>query len=324
MSPTLGLYFDFRNPEPWRRDPTAYHRWHLDLMAEADRRGVGALWVTEHHFVEDGYLPQPLTALAAVAARTERCRLGTGVVIAPLAHPMAVAEQAALVDVLSGGRLELGLGAGYVTPEFDAFGADFDQRYRDTDAMLAEIGRIHRDGGCTPEPVQDPIPLWAGYLGPVGARRAGRLGVGLMTWNRQSWPIYRDALAAAGHPADRARMGGVVDFVLADDPEQMFEQILPHRTHQLNSYRQNAARGSGRTPRMLTEDDVREGGGSGVLAPLEVLTVDQAAERVREICDGLPIDHLYLWGSVGGMPEALVERQMELLVDGLQPALALP
>jgi hypothetical protein len=120
-----------------------------------------------------------------------------------------------------------------------------------------------------------------------------------MTWNAESWSIYCDALAEAGHPPEAARMGGVVDFVLADDPEQMFEQILPHRTHQLNSYRQNAAKGSGRTPRMLTEDEVREGRGSGVIAPLQIL-----------------------WGSIGGMPEALVERQMELLIDGLQPALA--
>ena len=93
MSPTLGLYFDFRNPEPWRRDPAAYYGWHLDLMEEADRKGIGSIWVTEHHFVEDGYLPQPLTALAAIAARTTQCRLGTGVIVAPLAHPMAIAEQ---------------------------------------------------------------------------------------------------------------------------------------------------------------------------------------------------------------------------------------
>ncbi len=83
MSPTLGLYFDFRNPEPWRRDPAAYYGWHLDLIEEADRRGIGSVWVTEHHFVEDGYLPQPLTALAAIAGRTRQCRLGTGVVVAP-------------------------------------------------------------------------------------------------------------------------------------------------------------------------------------------------------------------------------------------------
>lgn len=324
MTPTLGLYFDFRNPEPWRRDPADYFAWHLDLIEEADRRGVGAVWVTEHHLVEDDYLPQPLTALAAIAARTARARLGTGVVIAPLHHPLHIAEQAALVDVISAGRLELGLGAGYVMPEFEAFGADPAERYHATDHALAEVGRLlgsGATGGCTPGPVQQPLPIWAGYLGPVGARRAGRLGVGLLTWNRESWPIYRDALDAAGHDQSVARMGGVVDFLVADDPERMSAQVLPHRTHQLNSYRQNAARGSGRSPRLLTEDEVREGRGSGVIAPLLVLTVDEAVARIHEICADLPVAHLYLWASIGGMPEALVEEQMNLLVDRVQPAL---
>ena len=321
MAPTLGLYFDFRNPEPWRRDPARYYGWHLDLIEEADRRGIGSIWVTEHHFVDDGYLPQPLTALAAIAARTTRARLGTGVIVAPLQHPMQIAEQAALVDVLSAGRLELGLGAGYVASEFDAFGADLSRRYHDTDHALAEVGRILAEGGCSPGPVQDPVPMWAGYLGPVGARRAGRLGVGLLTLRRDSYPIYRDALDEAGHGAASARMGGVVDFVLADDPEQMFDAILPHRTHQLNSYRLNAAKGTGRTPRMLTEDEVREGRGSGVIAPLRVLTVDEAVIRITELCDGLPVDHVFLWASIGGMPEHLVEAQMELLIDQVQPAL---
>lgn len=321
MAPTLGLYFDFRNPEPWRRDPARYYGWHLDLVEEADRRGIGSIWVTEHHFVEDGYLPQPLTALAAIAARTTRARLGTGVIVAPLQHPMQVAEQAALVDVISDGRLELGLGAGYVAPEFEAFGADIDRRYAATDHALAEVGRIFAGAECTPGPVQSPVPIWAGYLGPVGARRAGRLGVGLLTHRRESYGIYQDALVEAGHDAGVARMGGVVDFVVADDPEQAFERILPHRTHQLNSYRLNAAKGSGRTPRMLTEDEVREGRGSGVIAPLRILTVDEAIAAVADLSEGLPVEHLYLWGSIGGMPEDLVERQMELLVDRVQPAL---
>ncbi len=322
MTPTLGLYFDFRNPEPWRRDPTAYHRWHLDLMEEADRRGIGALWVTEHHLVDDGYLPQPLPALAAVAARTRRARLGTAVLLAPLQPPMLIAEQAALVDVISGGRLELGLGAGYVAPEFEAYGVDISRRYLDTDHALAEVGRILTDGGCTPGPVQSPVPIWAGYLGPVGARRAGRLGVGLLTHRRDSFPIYHEALVEAGHDATTARMGGVVDFLVAEDPERTFEQVLPHRTHQLNSYRQNAAKGTGRTPRMLTEEEVREGRGSGVIAPLRVLTPEDAAAEIAAICEGLPVEHLFFWASIGGMPEELVEAQMGLVIDRVQPAVA--
>ena len=321
-APRLGLYFDFRNPEPWRRDPTAYYGWHLDLVSEADRRGLGAVWVSEHHFVDDDYMPVPLTALAAIAARTEQVRLGTAVVVAPLQHPMAVAEQAAIVDVISGGRLELGLGAGYVAPEFEAFGADLGRRYHATDHALAEIGRIFAEGRCNPGPVQDPVPLWAGYLGPRGAARAGRLGVGLLTHNRSSFGIYRDELEASGHGAETARMGGVVDFLVADDPERALARIVPHRTHQLNSYRQQAALGTGRTPRWLTTDEVREGRGSGVVGALSILTAEEAVARIIGICEGLPVEHLYLWASIGGMPEDLAERQMELIVDEVQPALS--
>ena len=320
--PRLGLYFDFRNPEPWRRDPAAYYRWHLELICEADRRGLGSVWVGEHHFVDDGHLPVPLTMLAAVAARTERVRLGTAVVVVPLQHPMAVAEQAAVVDVISGGRVELGLGAGYVAPEFEAFGVELAGRYQATDHALGEIGRIFAQGGCSPRPVQQPVPLWAGYLGPRGAARAGRLGVGLLTHNRDSFGIYRDALEESGHGAGAARMAGVVDFLVADDPEQAWERIVPHRTHQLNSYRQRAALGTGRSPRALTAEEVREGRGSGAVGALQILTSDEAVARIAGICDGLPVEHLYLWASVGGMPEDLVERQLELIVDEVQPALS--
>lgn len=322
MTPTIGLYFDFRNPEPWRRDPAGYYGWHLDLVQEADRRGIGSLWVTEHHFVDDDYLPQPLPALAAIAARTSRARLGTGVIVAPLQHPMLIAEQAALVDVISGGRLELGLGAGYVAPEFEAYGVDISRRYLDTDHALAEVGRIFADGECAPGPVQSPVPIWAGYLGPVGARRAGRLGVGLLTYRRESYPLYHEALVGAGHDPAMARMGGVVDFLVAEDPPRTFEQVLPHRTHQLNSYRTNAAKGTDRTPRMLTEDEVREGRGSGVIAPLRILTPDEAVAEIASICDGLPVEHLFFWASIGGMPEDLVEAQMDLVIDRVQPGVA--
>jgi alkanesulfonate monooxygenase SsuD/methylene tetrahydromethanopterin reductase-like flavin-dependent oxidoreductase (luciferase family) len=320
MAPSLGLYFDFRNPRPWRRDPAEHYARSLELIEEADRRGIGGIWVSEHHFVDDGYLPQPLTALAAIAARTRRARLGTAVVVAPLRPAVDIAEQAAIVDLVSGGRLELGLGAGYVATEFDAFGAAQAERYRATDERLAEIPRLWASGEVTPAPVQDPVPLWAGYLGPRGAARAGRLGVGLMTLSPDSHPIYVDALEQAGHDPTTARMGGVANMLIADDPDEAFERVLPHRTHQLNSYRLQAAAGTDHTPRKLTIDEVRERG-SGVIEPLTVLTADQAVEYIRAICHGLPVTHLWFWASIGGMPDDLVHRQMELLVDEVQPAL---
>src|SRR5437868_899465 len=112
------MYLDLRNPPRWSR-PWADHYAHaLELVEEGERLGASSAWLTEHHFFDDGYLPQCLTFAAAVAARTKRLRIGTAVLLLPLHPPLEVAEQAAVVDIMSGGRLDLGLGLGYRKPEY--------------------------------------------------------------------------------------------------------------------------------------------------------------------------------------------------------------
>ena len=126
----IGVWFDLRNPPAWRQDPARLYAFTLELCEEAELLGADSLWFSEHHCFEDGYLPQPLTFAAAAAARTTRVRLGTGILVAPLRKTAQLAEEAAVVDIISGGRLELGLGAGYRMPEFELFGTDFTTRYR--------------------------------------------------------------------------------------------------------------------------------------------------------------------------------------------------
>ena len=140
----------------------------FEVCEEADRLGCHSIWLTEHHLFDDGYLPQPLTFAAAIAARTKQVRLGTGVVVAPLHHPVELAEQAAIVDIISAGRLELGLGAGYRGPEFELYGADLSTRYTDTDERARAVRRLLSYGGVTPQPIQDRVPIWMGYQGPKG------------------------------------------------------------------------------------------------------------------------------------------------------------
>ncbi len=319
----LGLYFDLRNPAPWARPwPEVYGR-ALDLVVEAERLGAGSVWFSEHHLFTDGYLPQPLTFAAAAAARTSRVRIGTAVLVAALRPAVLIAEEAAVIDQLSGGRLELGIGAGYSVPEYELYNTDITKRYGLTDAAVAEIRHLLDDGIVTPPAAQNPFPIWLGYQGPQGAKRAGRLGVGLLSLDRALLDPYRLGLVEGGHDPAIARTGGMLDIIVADDPEAAFERILPHYAHQLNSYRAAAVAGSGRdAPKEITVDKLRSGAAQkGQIPGLRVLTPTDAVNAIREATDGSPVEHVYLWASVAGMPDDLVERHVELACTQVAPNL---
>jgi Luciferase-like monooxygenase len=146
----VGVWFDLRNPPGWRQDPARFYGFTLELCEEAERLGAASLWFSEHHGFEDGYLPQPLTFAAAAAARTSRVRLGTGILVGPLRKTPRLAEETAVVDIVSGARLDLGLGAGYRVPEFELCGAAFAARYRTLDQQVAELRRLWGDGDPDP------------------------------------------------------------------------------------------------------------------------------------------------------------------------------
>jgi alkanesulfonate monooxygenase SsuD/methylene tetrahydromethanopterin reductase-like flavin-dependent oxidoreductase (luciferase family) len=268
-------------------------------------------------------MPQPLTFAAAVAARTSRVRIGTAVLLAALRHPVHIAEEAALVDVLSEGRLELGFGAGYSPREFTAFGADLRGRFASTDAAVREVRRLVDEGVVTPAPVQRPLPIWLGYQGPKGARRAGRLGAGLLAFSPAVVQPYLQGLAEGGHDPVCARLGGLIDLLVTDDPESALEQVLPHYAYQQNTYRRARATG---TDAARWVDDPPEAVRARVLArhrgALAVVTPDEAALIIRQRTDGLPVEHVYCWASVAGMPDELVDRHLELLLTRVRPALA--
>jgi len=135
----VGLFLDLRNPPGWGRPWAQLYRDTLATVEAAERAGIDSVWLSEHHLFGDGYLPQPLTMAAAIAARTSRVRIGTAIVLAALRHPLHLAEQAAVVDVLSGGRLELGLGAGFSPAEYAAFGVDLTRRFRLTDEAFVAV-----------------------------------------------------------------------------------------------------------------------------------------------------------------------------------------
>ena len=195
----------------------------IEECERAEAAGFDSVWLGEHHNSVMLY-PAPLIGLAAIAGRTRRLRLGTGVLLLPLYHPLAVAEEAAMVDVISGGRLILGVGAGYAPEEFSAFGVSITERGSRMDEAVPLIHRLWSEENVThagrhyrvtnatvgPRPVQRPRPpIWfAGWVEPA-IRRAGRLGDAWLGGPSAKLDelaacvrLYREARLAAGRGAE--------------------------------------------------------------------------------------------------------------------------
>ena len=168
----FGLWYDFRNPPQWRQSPDRLYREILDQIVWGENNGFDDVWLSEHHFIEDGYLPSLLPAAAAIAARTRRIRIASGVLLMPFHNPVRLAEDIAVVDVISNGRLRLGIGQGYRAEEFDGFGVPRPERLGRTLETIEILKRawtgerfsfdgkyFHlRDVRVLPAPVSKPHP----------------------------------------------------------------------------------------------------------------------------------------------------------------------
>ena len=162
---------------------------------QAERCGFDSFFLTEHHQEASGYLPSPLPLAAAIAARTSRIRIGTGIAILPLYHPTRLAEDCAVIDIISKGRLILGVGLGYQEGDFAAFGLKVSDRvslFEEgieilrrawTEEKVYFVGKRYtlQNVMVTPKPVQKPHPpIWVAALGDEPMKRAGRLGDALL------------------------------------------------------------------------------------------------------------------------------------------------
>lgn len=220
--PKIGVQYDFRLP-PQNRPQRSWSEVAAATLAvcqELDEIGVDGVWLTEHHFVADGYLPTPLHMAAALAVTTSRCDIGTSVLLAPLHHPVTLAEAAAVVDNLSRGRLILGLGLGYRADELAAFGVRKSQRAGRMNETLDILTQswaaepVHFSGtyfslppvDVVPKPVQDPPRLWLGARAEPSARRAGRWATGIIVGQGQD-PAVRDSFFDAAREAGRPTHG---------------------------------------------------------------------------------------------------------------------
>ena len=132
----FGVVHDLRSPPGSDTALPEIYAQALDQIEMADKLGFDQVWFTEHHFLEDGHLPNFVPVAGAVAARTSRIRISTDIMLAPFAHPVRLAEDMAILDNISGGRMELGIGMGYAAHEFRGFGIPQSRRVSLTEELV--------------------------------------------------------------------------------------------------------------------------------------------------------------------------------------------
>jgi alkanesulfonate monooxygenase SsuD/methylene tetrahydromethanopterin reductase-like flavin-dependent oxidoreductase (luciferase family) len=325
--PFLTMRQDFRAPAFGPASAHEIYTAAMDQFAWADRHGFHTLVLSEHHGLDDGWCPAPLTMAAAVLARTERARVMVSASILPLHDPIRIAEQIAVLDNAFPRRLWVVFGAGYRVEEFDMAGVDHPARGRILEEHIATVlealqGDVFEWRGrkvrVTPKMQSDPRRmLFVGGGVPAAARRAARLRLPMFPMNAD--PAVREAYL------DEAKRlgfdGGMViepsgpTFVhVADDPERAWEEIGPYVLYEVQTYTSFQTPGQHSLPGVHAEalDDLKRSPQYVVGTPEEVLARLQALPPTAGVvCNPL----------AGGLPPALAWPSLELLAAEVLPAL---
>ena len=325
----FGVWYDFRNPPQWKRRWDELYEETLEQIRYVDSLGFHSVWLSEHHVTREGYLPSMFPMLAALASETSNVRLGTAVLLGPMHHPIRVAEDAAVVDILSAGRIELGIGPGYRPKEFDTLGVPKRQRGKRTDEML-EILRIAWEGRpfsfegphfkfdditVQPTPLQDPLPIWIGGSSLHSAERAARYGCHYMPDGGAPVEVYhryRELSEQLGTGPGRIATNRSV--YVCEDPEQGWNDIKEHVLYVFNMYREWFAE-AGDFPELgepLTDPDpLREHFLLG--------TPDMVGDGIEQLQAEFGVDLLVFWARPPGLAIEKSTRSLELFAQEVLP-----
>lgn len=306
------------------------YRLAAEQIIHAESCGFDSAWVAQHHFHEaEGGLPAPLVFLAHVAARTSRIRLGTGIITLPLELPLRVAEDTAVLDMLSGGRLEVGIGPGGNMAAFRAFGLDSEDRGKLTADHLALIRTAWAGdalpGGDKLYPAHPGLDarVWQASFGVEGARRAGLAGDGLLLSRTQPRPDQRWGMTLAEIQEP------MLDAYFSALPSGVVPRVLGSRSVFVADTRAEALRlaelGLGRMrPRLAAQGHpAAQGGVQELIAAYDVhcgTADDVVASLLAEPTLRRATDLAVQVHSIDP-PHPLVLRSIELMADRVAPAL---
>ncbi len=314
--PRLEIRYDLRNPEIAGTSPADRYEAALEQIVWAEARGIRTVTLSEHHGTEDAYLPSPLVFAAAVAARTSRIKIRIAALIAPLHDPLRIAEDVAVVDQLSRGRLELVVANGYVASEFAMFGRDLSDR---VPAVVEAIETLKaawtgepfefrgRRVTVRPRPYREPRPpIFLGGASPGAARRAARIADVFFPSDATYWDVYRQAVIEGGGPDFGAMPPVGPRFVhVAHDVEAAWEEVGPYVANDRGSYGAWATQAGLDTGHREVSEQV----GLRDDPEYRVLTPAQCRQLLEDLG---PSGTLPLNPMMGGIPPELAWRSLEL------------
>ena len=329
----FGVWYDLRNPAGAGRRTADVYRETLDQIVLAETLGYDDVWLSEHHFIDDGYLPALLPFAGAVAARTERVNIGTNVLLMPFHHPLRMAEDCAVVDNLSDGRFIFGPAVGYRLEEFATFGVKRSHRGSITEEAIEIIklcwteeefdyhGRHFSFEGvrCTPKPARKPrIPIWIGATQGEAIRRAARLGDGLLGGGAPARASYVEALREYGKDADNPRIAAAGRWIFCTrEPAKDWAELRDHAFYQLRNYAtwfsEAGQPAFGDPPRDLP--DLESRGLYCVGTPEEIIEVLRAEHAAA------PFERHYFWAIWPGVALAKATESVRLFAEEVIPAL---
>ncbi len=315
-------------PNELPRTSAEFYDELLEQAEAADALGFDSFWIAEHHFHEYGGIPRPPVWMAAAAERTRRIRLGSAVVVLPFDNPLRTAEDYAMVDILSGGRLNLGVGSGYLKHEFAGFGLDPEQRRERFDEALDVVLRALSgerfsfagkhytvsDVQLNVRPIQRPRPpVWIATLRADGAPRVGARGLPVMLIPYASAETLEEMKAGVGAYTDAyVKAGGLAA-----------EATVPFGFHCHCAGSTAQARAEAREP---MERYVRTRL-YAVQRPFDVLVQQNVVAfgdpdeiaRVARLYEAAGFTHFLAIPNFGGLPHKKVLRSMELMARHVLP-----
>ncbi|MGE0222617.1 MAG: LLM class flavin-dependent oxidoreductase [Acetobacteraceae bacterium] len=328
----LGVVYDFRNPpESGMRTPDLYAAI-MEQVVWLDGLGLDLVWFTEHHFVEDGYLPSWIPVASAMAARTKHMRFSCDVCLLPFNHPIRLAEDLAVLDNLSGGRVEIGVGMGYAAHEFRGFGFPVSRRLSLTDEGLEVLTRAFtgerfsftgkryqfQDVKITPGYVQeDGPPLWVAALAEAGAMRAARFNTNLLPQGPrgQSLDPWRKALADSGRDPGRYRVGIIKSCLVTDDRARDWPVVREAERRRMAVYSQFRADSGG------------HGGVAGITEEARIPqtwivgTADECVSQLASFIREYGLTDIVTWAVPPGMRPEQMNGSLEKFARDVAPRL---